>query len=272
MGKAKETVRKLIFRYRKLTAPFRKMPDFVIIGTQKGGTSSLFYYLNQHPSVKMSTPKEVHYYDINYKKGIAWYKAHFPFKWDKRLTGEASPYYIFHPHAPKRLKKDNPEAKIIMLLRDPVERAFSHYKMNKKNGTETLSFSEAVEKENDRLKEDLKTLEVNEFYIAQNHRLFSYTTRGLYDKQLNNWLQFFPLEQMMVIRSEDFFSNTEKVVGDVLHFLGLKEVTGINYINKNKGAPGDFDEVIRKQLKAFYEPHTTKLSELTGKKISWYAP
>jgi hypothetical protein len=269
MSAIKKSIKRLLFRYRKMTAPWRKMPHFIIIGTQKGGTSSLFFYLNQHPSIKMSTPKEVHYYDINYKKGLNWYKSHFPFIWDKRITGEASPYYIFHPFVPERLKKENPEAKIILLLRDPAERAFSHYKMNKKNGTETLSFSQALEQETERLEGDLKKFENNEFYNAKSHRLYSYKTRGLYDYQLQNWLKYFPLNQIMIIKSEDFFSNTEKVVKEVLRFLGLQETAEINYINKNKGVPGEFDEEIRTKLKNFYAPHIEMLSELAGKKISW---
>lgn len=267
MSKIKKVVRKLLFRYRKLTASMRKMPDFIIIGTQKGGTSSLFYYLNQHPAIQMSTPKEVHYYDINYKKGIEWYKSHFPFKWSTKLAGEASPYYIFHPHAPKRLKKDLPNAKIIMLLRDPAERAFSHYKMNKKNGTEALSFEEAIDKENERLENDLKKLGENEFYNAQNHRIFSYASRGQYDEQLQNWLQYFALNQMLIIKSEDFFENPEKVVKQVLEFLLLKEAGNIDYINKNKGAQGKFDEAARVKLQNKFAPHTEQLNKLAGKKI-----
>ncbi len=269
MSKVKKSIRKLLFRYRKATASLRKLPDFVIIGTQKGGTSSLYYYLSQHPQTQMSNPKEVHYYDINYKKGLAWYKSHFPYKWNKKITGEASPYYIFHPHAPKRIHKDLPQVKIIMLLRDPVERAFSHYKMNVKNGTETLSFEEAIDKENERLEDDISKMQSNELYAAQKHRLYSYVNRGLYSDQLKNWLQYFPLEQMMIIKSEDFFQNTEVIVKQVLDFLQLEESSNIKFINKNKGVPGKFKEETRNRLKTFYEKSVQNLSELSGKQISW---
>lgn len=126
---------------RRLTANWRALPDFIVIGAQKGGTTPLSHYLmEQHPSVIPPTDKEVHFYDRNYEKGIRWYKAHFPLL---RLldqgtaTGEASPYYLAHPHVPGRIALNQPSVKMIALLRDPKSRAISHYHMSVRKGRET---------------------------------------------------------------------------------------------------------------------------------------
>ncbi len=269
MGKITKSTKKILFKFRLLTAYFRKTPDFIIAGTQKGGTSSLYHYLSQHPQISMSTPKEVHYYDFNLKKGLLWYKAHFTFRWSKKLAGEASPFYMFHPHAAKRIYNDMPNIKIILLLRNPVERAFSHYKMNNKNGTEPLSFEEAIDKEKERLFNDRNELENNKDHVVKNYRLYSYVSRGLYDEQIKNWLQYFPLNQILIIRSEEFFENTERVVNEVLNFLHIKKAENINFINKNKGAQSNINETTRKKLETYFAEPNKMLSKITGIDFKW---
>ncbi len=259
----------ILINTRRLTASFRRMPDFIIIGTQKGGTTSLFDYLKQHPQTSMSIAKEVHYYDFNYHKGLSWYKAHFPFTSNKKLTGEASPFYIFHPHVPKRVFADLPKAKLILLLRDPVERAFSHYKMNVKNGKESLSFEEAVEKENERIKDDVEKMEKDELYFGEDYRLYSYITRGFYDEQIENWFKYFPTNQLLVIKSEDFFENTEKHVKNVFNFLGLPQYDKIIYEAKNQGSKGKIKKETKEKLRQVFETHNKKLSSITNQNFDW---
>jgi len=144
-----------------LTSWMRMMPDFLIIGAQRCGTTSLFNYLSQHPDIYPSFPKEVHYFSNYYKKGTAWYRSHFPLTWQKKyrelvqgrkfMTGEATPYYFSHPHAPRRIFNALPKVRLFLLLRNPVDRAFSHYQYEVKMGIESLSFEEAIDKEEDRL-------------------------------------------------------------------------------------------------------------------------
>src|SRR4051812_47005739 len=147
-----------------LTAPFRPMPDFVLIGAKRGGTTSLYYHLLRHPQIlplfptarflpKRREAKGAHFFDSNYERGDRWYRSHFPSSATRALTarrqggpaivGEASPYYLFHPLAAERMAAANPSAKILVSLRDPLERTFSHYREQKRNGVETLSFEEA---------------------------------------------------------------------------------------------------------------------------------
>ena len=116
----------------------RSKPDFIIIGVQKGGTTSLFNYLSQHPQISLSRVKEVHYFDVGYQFGVEWYQQFFPLEKDRhgKLVGEASPYYIFHPLAAQRIKQDLPSIKIIILLRNPIVRAYSNFQMQLRNKNE----------------------------------------------------------------------------------------------------------------------------------------
>src|SRR4051812_46716716 len=177
--KTREQIPKLIkdmYRFsiaslRYPLAHYRASPDFIIIGVQKGGTSSLFEYLKQHPNIKTSVVKEVHYYDSDYKKGMKWYRSFFPLneKNKKIIYGEASPYYFFHPLVPERIYKDNPNIKLILLLRDPVDRAYSHYQMERRKGREKLkSFEEAILKETERIQKGHDAI-VNEKKLYDYH-------------------------------------------------------------------------------------------------------
>ena len=122
--------------FHRITAPFRALPDFLIVGAQKGGTSSLYAYLAQHPSVLPSFRKEVKFFDCNYFCGHTWYRAHFPLRYKlsrgNRITGEGTPNYLFHPTALQRLALTLIDVKIIILLRNPADRAYSHYQHQKR--------------------------------------------------------------------------------------------------------------------------------------------
>ena len=144
------------FRIKRLTSRFRHRPAFLIIGAQKGGTTSLYNYLLQHPQVKPAWVKEIHYFDIHHQKPLSWYRAHFPLSLPDRFgsrntgpryTGEATPYYLFHPLAPRRAAVAVPEARLICLLRNPIDRAFSHYNHNRRKGREKRTFTRAVRDE-----------------------------------------------------------------------------------------------------------------------------
>ena len=130
-----------------------KLPNFLIIGAQRCGTTTLYNQLVSHPDISPATTKELHYFDINFSKGIQWYKEQFN---DERIIGEASPYYIFHPLCPKRIFDIIPEVKIIVLLRNPVERAYSHYWHEIRLGKENLSFEDAISEESSRIKNESK--------------------------------------------------------------------------------------------------------------------
>lgn len=251
---------------------FSNKPDFLIIGAQKCGTTSLFFYLAQHPGLVMPKTKEVHFFDQQYEKGITWYYNQFPKSSiiNKKLTGEASPYYLFHPLVPERVFKHLPNIKIIVLLRNPVDRAYSHFMHEKKYKREFLdSFEEAVETENIRTDEDEKKLIAGEIQNSESFQRYSYLKRGLYHKQISRWLQYFRFEQFCFIKSEDFFQNPEKELIHVCDFLGITHSVIENLAPLNTNKYTDLSEYQRRKLNNFFADDSKKLKGLIGEKFCW---
>ena len=170
--------------------------------------------------------KEVHYFDFQFDEGRRWYLAHFPAtplrqKRGRRITGEASPYYLVHPLAPGRVQAFNPGIKLIAILRDPVERAWSHYRHEMRRGVEHLSFEAAVETETERLSGADRQLRRAPHYYSYAHHHFSYLDRGRYAHYLQAWLDRFPRPQLLVLRSEDMFEDANRVANEAFAFLEL---------------------------------------------------
>ena len=147
-------LRNAVWTYGRATSFGRPLPDFLILGAQKAGTTALYSYLRKHPSIIGPSWKEVSYFDRHYARGPAWYRGNFPNKLRTRgaLVGEASPSYLFHPLGPRRVRELVPEARLVALLRDPVDRALSHYNHERALGREPLSFEDALAAEDDRLR------------------------------------------------------------------------------------------------------------------------
>lgn len=176
-------------RQRLPNAVFGRAPDFLIIGAQKGGTTSLYTYLCQHPRVVGASRIEVHFFDLAYDKGWWWYRSHFPvhvFRRGERIvTGEASPYYIFHPLVPERVRKDLPNVKLVAILRNPVDRAYSHYQHVRRNGREPLSFEEAIEREPPRTEGEAEIISSDDEYQSSAHRRYR-TSRAVCIRSSSN--------------------------------------------------------------------------------------
>ena len=192
--------RNLYRAYCNLAGPLHTLPDFLIIGAARSGTTSLYEYLIQHSSIHSAVGKEVYFFDKKYNKGINWYRSFFPSKFSKIiisslqkksfLTGEATPRYLFHPHSPKRVHQVIPNVKLIVLLRNPIDRAYSHYQMEVDHGDEKLTFEEAIEKEEERITTDLERMEKDENFYSVNFYRKSYLTRGKYFNQLKRWVVY----------------------------------------------------------------------------------
>lgn len=253
--------------------PFVK-PSFLIIGSQKCGTTSLYNYLIQHPNLIAASKKEIHFFSTNYDKGDEWYKTHFPRtkafgnKTDV-ITGEATPYYIFHPHSPARVRKALPDVKIIVLLRDPVERAFSHYKHHVKLKVEPLTFADAIKAEPQRLMCELDKMVQNEGYDSYNLQMYSYLARGVYVDQLKRWLDYFPREQFLILQSEDFFRNPADNYLRSLEFLGLPEYELSTFRAFNASHHSSMDKSMREYLANYFRPYNEGLYELLGLDFGW---
>lgn len=248
------------------------LPSFLIIGTQKGGTTSLYKYITQHPNVLAASKKEIHFFnnDKNFKLGMEWYKEQFAFKSEpplKAITGEATPMYLFHPLAPVRIAQLLPSVKLIAILRNPVDRAYSHYQMRKRNGKEKRSFEEVIRHEKAQLS--------HKYLTSQNHHKMklvdSCLSRGIYIDQVKRWLDLFPKEQLLIKRFEDFKENPQQITNDVLQFLGL-EVDNFQIKNFHNFNPGNYkpiDPVTRQKLASFYKPYNLSLEETLGMKFNW---
>ena len=266
--------------YRGLTSPLRLLPDFLIIGGKKCGTSSLYNYLAEHPRVAPAFRKEVHFFDNAANPGALRYRAYFPTSAYKSyvrrrrgsgfLTGEATPYYLFYPLAPKRVRRIVPGAKLVALLRNPVDRAYSHYYHEVRRGTEDASFEEAIEHETQRLSGEREGILRADGYDSLNHRRYSYLSRGMYVDQIRNWREHFPEEQLLILRSEDLYSDTASVVGRTLEFLGLPAADLGEYGAVNRGGYRDrMDAATREYLIDYFRPHNERLYDYLGRDFGW---
>lgn len=268
-------------RLAYLTSGLRILPDFIVIGSQRGGTSSLFSYLIQHPAVIAASLKEIHYFDRNYEKGSGWYRSHFPTRAYQALagfrsgappmTGEATPGYIFHPEAPRRVASLVPDVKLVAMLRNPVDRAYSNYCHRVARGLEDLSsFEEAITAEPARLADE-STVDGDERYSGSEYRLHSYLARGRYFEQLTRWFGCFPRDRFLIEKSEDFFGNPGFTLTALLDFLGLPDFERPEYKKLNSLSSGSMNPDTRAQLVAYFKPHNERLYELVGRDFGWDA-
>lgn len=261
----------------RLKGPLGVLPDFLIIGVQKGGTTSLYHYLIQHPDVFSATTKEIEYFSKYSYRGLWWYRSFFPSclaKWFRKMrgrkfiTGEASTSYSFFPGVAERVKKALPNVKVIVLLRDPVDRAYSQYNHQKRKGRETLSFEEALEKERERLKGEREKLLKDPQYQSFNYDHFSYTSRGKYDEVLKPWLERFE-DNMLVLCSEDLNNSPGKVTNKVFDFLGLKPHSLSEYHKMDKVGYKKMKASTRKKLERLFAPHNERLKKRLGAVCGW---
>jgi hypothetical protein len=254
------------------------LPDFLVIGTMKGGTTFLYHLLGRHPYIERAAAKELHYFDALFEKeDLEWYRRCFPTpKWKdgrRTITGEATPY-LNHPLAPERVASVVPHVRLIALLRNPVDRAHSHYHHRVKRGLETLSFEEAIEAEEARLRSNTGKRRGDEHLADSSQRHSSYLSRGVYVDQLRRWSEFFDEEQMLVLKSEDFFARPQKALDLTFDFLGLPEweLEASQIVPKRRKKGGyerGMDPATRRYLEEYFEPHNKRLYEYLGKDLGW---
>jgi hypothetical protein len=274
---AKRVVRKLNFIHQQATWKNRHLPDFIIIGAQKSGTTSLYSYLSQHPHLIPSYRKEVHFFDggcnynvDNFKKGRAWYQSQFPPKQNisnNQKAFEASPLYIFNPLAPKRISELLPEVKLIAVLRNPVDRAISHYFHAKRAGYEPLPIMEALQAEEERLKPIIEKQDYkNNIFIH-----YSYKKRGLYYEQLKRYLNYFPMSNILVINSENLFTELDSTLRRILKFVDIDTEYTINDLKpRNVGSNRTkVDPDVYEYLEDYFCSHNQELYNLMGQNYGW---
>jgi hypothetical protein len=271
VGHTSERLRR---RARLATAGARRLPDFLVIGAQRAGSTSLFAQLCEHPGVAAPSHKEIHYFDNQSARGLRWYRSHFPpaAAARGRITGEASPYYLCHPAAPARVGDALPDVRLIALLRDPVARAYSHHQLSVRDGHEPLGFEEALRAEPERLAGEDARLCTDRAYRSHAHRHQSYAARGLYAEQLRRWHEHVAPERLLVVSSAELFAEPARTTAGVLGFLGLDaaEVPPLPVRNQREYPP--MSDAARAFLEARFEAPNRELADLLGRDLGWSAP
>ena len=238
-------------------------PDFIIVGAQRCGTTSLYDALCQHSRIISAARKEVHYFDVHYHKGPEWYLSMLPgLQYPGYLTGEASPYYLFHPVAMERLAAFAPNTKIIILLRDPTKRAISHYRHVRRLQREHLDFEDALQIEDLRLSGEEDKLKKDSRYYSLHHSDFSYTARGDYASQIKRVLEHFPANQVLLLQSELLFQKSPTILPEIQAFLGARNER-LTLEKKNQtGNRQDLDEETDNFLRDRFKASNRELLDL----------
>ncbi len=244
-----------------------RSPDFIIIGSPRCGTTSLYKYITSHPQILAAANKEICFFSEHFNKGLAWYQAHFPPPVDagQFLTGEATPTYLTHPLAAQRLHECVPKVKLIVILRNPGDRAFSHYQMLVRRGTESRSFASAIAAE-------LKLLDgATETSLAdRNHwKDCHYIYKNLYFYSLKQWINIFPKEQFLILQSEEFYANPAIALKQVFEFLGVPDFQLREYPKYNGANYQTGEDAVSRRLREYFQPHNRKLAEYLNREFVW---
>ena len=266
--------------FRMLTARLRGLPDFIIIGAMKTGSTSLYGFVVQHPAIAPAATKTLQYFFINYKFGELWYRSNFPTNLQrysfykktnqKLISGEASPTYLFYPTVPSRMKKILPDVKLIVVLRNPVDRAYSHYHYTKRQHIdEPLSFDKAIELEEERCAGERERLIKDPYFSPFHYKEHSYLARGVYADQLENWFKHYDRKQFLILATEDLHENPQQTLDRVFDFLGVSPFQVGNLMDLNVGNYKAMSEDTRKLLIEYFKPHNERLSKLLQRSFDW---
>jgi sulfotransferase family protein len=262
------------------TASMRLQPQFLVIGAQRCGTTSIFKALADHPQVlRPPVEKGIDYFTLNYHRGEGWYNGHFPLaglagrrtaSFGSPVAFEACTYYLFHPFAIERIARDLPSVKLVVMLRDPVERAFSAYKHEYARGFEQeSSFERALDLEDERLVGEYERMRDDVTYESIAHRHHAYLRRGQYAEQLERVFTLFSPDQMHILDSESFFADARSEYQRLITFLGLSQHEPQKFDQLNARPSSPMPECIRQRLIDHYAPHDEKLAKLLGRPVGW---
>ena len=265
---ARKVLRGAYRGYGRATASMRPLPDFLILGAQKAGTTALYAYLRWHPQITGPSFKEVSFFDRHYARGERWYRAHLPVR-RKGVVGEASPSYLFHPLAPERVARMLPNARLIALLRNPVDRAFSHYQHEVALGREQLSFEEALAREDERMEGEVERMLRDAAYFSHAWWNYTYAARGRYAEQLERWFEAFPREQVLVLLTDELAADTAGAYRRVLDFLGVDVLELDAYPRIFEREYGGMDPATRTRLEGEFAQPNRRLAELLGREPPW---
>lgn len=259
----------------RLTAGMRMQPGFLVIGGQRCGTTTMFRLLTEHPDIRRPVvSKGIGYFDVNYDRGPKWYAGHFPLRNlppanRRAIAFESSGYYSFHPLAAERIAADLPDVKLIMLVRDPVERAFSAYKHEYRRGFETESFERALELEPERLAGEVERMIADPTYQSNAHRHHAYVGRGMYADQLDRLTTVVDPSRVHVVDADAFFDDPVASFSELISWLGLSVWEPRVVAKENATAVSTMDPTVREMLRSRFEESDRRLTQYLGGLPSW---
>lgn len=252
------------------TSGARMLPSFLVVGAKRSGSTSLFEYVSSHPRVSpCHVQKGTHYFDVNFDRGWRWFRASFPIAVPGKITGEASPYYMFHPLAPARIAAALPGVRLVAVLRDPVTRAYSHYQYERRRGFEDLSLDAALDLEDSRLDGEVERMVADPSYQSFEHRHHGYLARGRYAEQIDAIREHFPAEQLLVLQSEELFANTDAAIERVWHHLDLPAHRLGKVTAFKAGSYDAIPQSARDRLTAYFAEHNSRLYAQSGISFRW---
>ncbi len=263
--------RRIRVAFRESTSRWRPLPNLLILGGQKCGSTSLFNYLIEHPTVQRGRTKEVHFFDLQFARGERWYRAQYPMSREESdlIFPDATPYYLFDPRCAERAARIVPGAKLVALLRCPVERAYSQYRHSFSRGYEHRTFSVAIREEMQQI-DPTQPLAAFPGESAKQHRQRSFVRRGIYAPQIRAWLDHFPREQLLLLDANAFFTETEKAMRTVTDFLGISPLNQrFTKVFKKGTAGSGIEPEDENRLRDFYAPHNAQIIDSIGFEPSW---
>ncbi len=272
--------RKIYDKYCSLSGFLHVLPDFYLLGAQKSGTTALFDYLTKHPNIP-KTIKDIRFYDKYFHKGVNWYKQHFPLKSSKSfattfnrktmLVGEATERYLEYPFAPKRIKSVTPNAKFLIILRNPIDRTYSHYNYNVIRNKENRTFEEAIFEEWKKTKNEFLKMQNDPHYYSDHYFRYAYLDRSIYVDKIKQWFSVFPKEQFFIIENNELARNTSKVFDNIIRFLNLSpwKLGEFKKILVSKYKQPKIDQNTKNKLYKFFKPHNDELYDLLNVKYDW---
>lgn len=275
---AQAVARRAVLGFGWVTARWRMQPSFLIIGAQRSGTTTLFRLLSQHPSVvRPTSSKGVRYFDLGYAHGPRWYRAHFPLLVIGRMSGraaqtfESSGYYANHPLAAQRIAADLPNAKVVLMVRDPVERAYSAHAHELARGFETEDFETALALEEERTAREEERLAADPAYVSGEHVHHFYLGRGRYVEQVDRFARELGEERVYVLDADRFFAEPRAEVAALVDWLGLPAWQPTALVHENARPRAPMSSELHDRLRAYYQPYDARLTDWLGHPPSWRA-
>lgn len=281
----RRTKRRQIYQYLRyyligrhiygITSSFRVLPDFIIIGAKRCGTTSLYEHLGEHPSIIRAKRDNLGFFNNNFHLGLNYYRSFFPTIWQKNkkrakenkfMTFDVTTSYFPSPRSAVNIHASMPKIKLILIVRNPADRAYSEYNLIKEENQ--TSFEKSVLDEIHRIQDEDSLMlqgKINYPSIDSNPLL----RKSMYAQQLSSWLKLFSKDQILVISTEDFAVKTQETYDEIFNFLGLPHYDVKNNTKINKGSYVPMKPETRKLLIDYFEPHNKQFFEQNGKTFDW---